>query len=360
MASPRYTGASPWGAGLSSLGDALQQFLSLRLGAQEKEKDRKAHADESALDRQLRERQIGLEGQRVDLERQGQRTNEAQIARNNVQGGVIDDPELAARLESVFKGTPFEATLSNKNTLPSTQMAGSGAGPGLNPWSTAETKTPSPYAFLQPTTQEDRDNLLMRMEESKNTRENAEAPMRNRLIQAQTAAANSQAQSNSPTGVAERLKLQHGFDLQEIEARIRMQHSFDKRTTFDDDMRTFVNGMRAMDSMTDEGDRTVAQTALMGLLRSMQSKYPQMTPPQGPNLPDKNDVSQLGAPPQAASGPGLMDRFLTGAGNMASSAANAVGSGISDAFTTYLPSFCPPGTPKGMVCSKDGKMKPGA
>lgn len=298
------SGTSPWGAGLSSLGQMLEQFLSMRMGMQEKDKDRQARAKELSDQHALEEKRIGLDTKRVGLEEQGQRNTAAGAFRGQLTGGAYDDPSQVSAIASAFKGTPYEGLFQNKSSLPSTQYSDAGM---------TSQEGGKPFGYLQPTSQEERDKLLMKMEQDREQRESAEAPLRKRVLA-------NQAVTSDPAYLEKRLKEQHGFDLEDIRAKVRAAFDTGKKTSFDDDMRTFINGMQAMDTITNPNDREVAETALMGFLSTLKTKYPQLqqmgpkTDPCADN-PTSDACLSTKTPPAAAPGGGMMDmlkKFLGG------------------------------------------------
>lgn len=291
-------------AGYDNTHAALSRLLEFYLGGLEKQKDRAERQKERDQENKFRQASLDLEKRRADAADRAQRTSEAGVARSQMQPGPVDDPEMVARIQALFKDTPYEATIQNKTTLPSTGF-GDAAGQG--------SQGGSPFLNIMPTSQEQRDALLMKMEQTREARESAEAPLREQILR-------NQGVTSSPEYLTKRLKEQHQFDLEDIQARIRAMYQTGKKTSFDDDMRTFINGMRSMDSIMDPNDRQVAQTALMGFLTALKSKYPQLQGAPKNDFTGDDDstpkgVGDLPDAPGAAAGPGMMSRFLSGVGD---------------------------------------------
>jgi hypothetical protein len=301
------SGTSAAGAGLSSLGALLQQFLSMRMGMQEKDKDRQVREKELADQKEMDQKRIDLEGKRVGLEEQSQRTAAAGALRGQLPGGAYDDPSQVSAIAATFKGTPYEGLFQNKSTLPSTKFSDAGV---------TSDEGGKPYGFLQPTTQEQRDQLLMKMEQARDQREATEAPLRQKVLQ-------NQAATTDPAYLEKRLKEQHGFDMQEIQARIRETASAGKKTSIDDDLRMYISGMHAAsDPNMSPADSQVMKTAMGVFWQAMKTKYPQLKDVAQPNDEDNNkpdcDMKDIdpgtgkckaigsAAPP---AGPSLMDRI---------------------------------------------------
>lgn len=295
------------GAGLNSLAQSIMQFLQFYGQQQDRDLQKQDRQKQLAMDQQ----RIDLEGKRVALEDQSQRTNAAGQLRSNLQGGSIDDPVLAKKIADVFKGTPYEATLSQKQSLPSTSItdAGTQQVPGQD------------FSYLQPTTQESlaaaqakRDQTLMDMEQARAKREADEAPIRARILQ-------NEAATSDPTYLERTLKEKYGLDLQQL----KEQFNLGKKTSFADDMNSYYRGLDAVDKITDPRDRAAAEMSMKAVLGMLQQKYPQLAPNVGPQTPDATpDCDMKNIDPvtgkcktsgATANGPGIIDsikNFLSG------------------------------------------------